>query len=230
MVREKLQKEDLVIETRDVSLRALLMRPEKARSLVVFAPDAGNDRHGDSNRYVAGKLADAGFAALLPELLTEDEQRIDTFTERLRFEVPLLAGRLDSIMEWVLHDERTAGLDVAYFGVGVGAAAALVAALQKPELVYTVACRSGRVDLAWDILPEIKPPVLLIVGGRDGAIKQINEEAVNMLKVEHKLVVVPEASSSFTERRELDTVVRRLRHWLSHRMQGTATVYPVTTI
>jgi len=129
-----------------------------------------------------------------------------------------------------LHNERTAGLDVAYFGVGVGAVAALVAALQKPELVYTVACQGGRVDLARDILPEVKPPVLLTVAGQDGAIKQINEEAVDMLKVEHRLVVVPQASSSFAEQHELDTVARRLRHWLSHRMQGTANPHPVTTI
>lgn len=167
MPRKSIPEEELVIETEGGSIQAILALPHGCRSLVLFAHGAGSSRHSPRNRYVAGVLNQAGFGTLLIDLLTEDEERIDMSTARLRFDIPLLAGRLDSATEWALSDHQTAGLDVAYFGASTGAAAALVAAVQRPQIVKAVVSRGGRPDLAARILGEVEAPVLLLVGGKD---------------------------------------------------------------
>src|SRR4030042_3068664 len=124
MRRKSIPEEELVIETETAPLRAILALPRGCRSIVLFAHGAGSSRHSPRNQYVAGELNKAGFATMLMDLLTVDEERIDMNTGRLRFDVSLLAGRLDSATEWVLSDSRTAGLDIGYFGTTHGAAAA----------------------------------------------------------------------------------------------------------
>ncbi len=138
---------------------------------------------------MAQKFLEAGLATLLLDLLTEDEERIDMYTGRLRFDIPFLAGRLESATEWVLSNEQTSSLDIGYFGASTGAAAALVASVQRPESVRAIVSRGGRPDLALNVLPEVKPPVLLIVGGRDLEVLEMNRQAARKLTTEHDLVV-----------------------------------------
>ncbi len=215
MPEQPSQNQDLTIESPETALRAVLAVPENARSIILFAHGAGSDRHSPRNRYVAQKLQDAGFATLLMDLLTEDEERIDAYTGRFRFDIPLLAGRLESVTGWVLAQEQMRDFDIGYFGADTGAAAALVAAIQRPEVIRAIVCRGGRPDFAFNVLPEVKPPVLLIVGAKDQIVLEINKEAAKRLTTEHNLVIVPGASHLFEEPGKLDMVARRARRWFT---------------
>jgi putative phosphoribosyl transferase len=225
MIEQQSQREDLVIKTREVTLRAILAIPEKARSIVLFAHGAGSSRHSPRNQHVAQKLLEAGLATLLLDLLTEDEERIDMYTGRLRFDIPFLAGRLESATEWVLANEQTSGFDIGYFGASTGAAAALVASVQRPESVRAIVSRGGRPDLALNVLPEVKPPVLLIVGGRDLEVLEMNRQAARKLTTEHDLVVIPGASHLFEEPGKLDIVADVARVWFAQHMKMPAEVH-----
>lgn len=219
MIKQQSQQEDLVIETREATLRAFLSIPEKARSIVLFAHGAGSSRHSPRNQHVAQKLCDAGLATLLLDLLTEDEERIDMYTGRLRFDIPFLAGRLEAATGWVLSNEQTNGFDIGYFGASTGAAAALVASVQRPEAVRAIVSRGGRPDLAMNVLDEVKPPVLLIVGGKDPEVLEMNRQAAAKLTTEHDLVVVPGASHLFEEPGKLDVVADLARAWFAQHMK-----------
>ncbi len=216
--------EDLLIETREVTLRAILAVPEKARSVVLFAHGAGSSRHSPRNQHVAQKLQDAGLATLLLDLLTEDEERIDMYTGRLRFDISFLAGRLETATGWVLSHEHLNGFDVGYFGASTGAAAALVASVQRPEAVRAIVSRGGRPDLAMSVLPEVKPPVLLIVGGNDTDVIEMNRQAAKKLNTEHDLVIVPGASHLFEEPGKLDVVADLARMWFAQHMRMPAEI------
>ncbi len=224
MIKQESQQEDLVMETREVTLRGILAVPEKARSIVLFAHGAGSSRHSPRNQFVAQRLHDAGLATLLLDLLTEDEERIDMYTGRLRFDIPFLAGRLEAATGWVLSYEQTSGFDVGYFGASTGAAAALVASVQRPESVRAIVSRGGRPDLALNVLPEVKPPVLLIVGGLDLDVLEMNRRAAKKLTTEHDLVVVPGASHLFEEPGKLDIVADLARSWFAQHMKMPAEV------
>ncbi len=225
MIEQQMQAEDLVIETREATLRAILAVPEKARSIVLFAHGAGSSRHSPRNQHVAQKLQDAGLATLLLDLLTEDEERIDMYTGRLRFDIPFLAGRLDAATGWVLANDQTSGFDIGYFGASTGAAAALVASIQRPEAVRAIVSRGGRPDLALNVLPEVKPPVLLIVGGKDTEVIEMNRQAAKKLTTEHDLVIVPGASHLFEEPGKLDIVADLARAWFAQHMRMPAEVH-----
>ncbi len=225
MIEQQSQQEDLVIKTREVTLRAILAIPEKARSIVLFAHGAGSSRHSPRNQHVAQKLQEAGLATLLLDLLTEDEERIDMYTGRLRFDIPFLAGRLESATEWVLSNEQTSSFDIGYFGASTGAAAALVASVQRPESVRAIVSRGGRPDLALNVLPEVKPPVLLIVGGRDLEVLEMNRQAARKLTTEHDLVVIPGASHLFEEPGKLDVVADVARAWFAQHVKMPAEVH-----
>jgi len=213
------QNREVMIESPEVTLRAILTTPENARSVVLFAHGAGSSRHSPRNQYIAQRLQDAGFATLLMDLLTEDEERIDTYTARLRFDISLLAGRLESATGWVLSHEPMKDFDIGYFGVDTGAAAALVAAIQRPETIRAIVSRGGRPDLAFNVLPEVKPPVLLIVGAKDQIVLEINKEAAKRLTTEHNLVIIPGASHLFEEPGKLDMVARRTQRWFARYMR-----------
>jgi dienelactone hydrolase len=223
MIKQQSQ-EDLVIETREATMRAFLSIPEKARSIVLFAHGAGSSRHSPRNQHVAQKLYDAGLATLLLDLLTEDEERIDMFTGRLRFDISFLAGRLEAATGWVLSNEQTSGLDIGYFGASTGAAAALVASVQRPEAVRAIVSRGGRPDLAMNVLDEVKPAVLLIVGGKDPEVLDMNRQAAAKLTAEHDLVVVPGASHLFEEPGKLDVVADLARAWFAQHMRMPAEI------
>jgi putative phosphoribosyl transferase len=216
--------QDLTIDGPEVRLRGILAIPKEARSIVLFAHGAGGSRHSSHNQYVAQKLHEAGFATLLMDLLTEDEERIDAYTARLRFDVPLLAGRIESATGWVLSQPRMKDFDVGYFGADTGAAASLVAAIQRPEAVRAIVAPGGRPDLAFNILPEVKPPIQLIVGAKDQIVLEINRGATKRLTTEHHLVVIPGASHLFEEPGKLDLVARYAQRWFSRYMKTPATL------
>jgi len=153
------------------------------------------------------------------DLLTEEEERIDAYTARLRFDIPLLAGRLESATGWVHSQDHMKDFDIGYFGVDTGAAAALVAAIQRPEVIRAIVSRGGRPDLAFNVLPEVKPPVLFIVGAKDQIVLEINKEAAKRLTTEHNLVIVPGASHLFEEPGKLDMVARRAQRWFARYMR-----------
>ncbi len=210
---------EVMIESPEVALRAVLGIPEDARSIVLFAHGAGSSRHSQRNQYIAQKLQNAGFATLLMDLLTEDEERIDAYTARLRFDIPLLAGRLESATGWLLSQEQTKDFDIGYFGADTGAAVTLVAAIQRPEAVRAIVSRGGRPDLAFNVLPEVKPPVQFLVGGKDQILVDVHREAAKRLTTEHNLVIVPGASHLFEEPGKLDMVARRTEGWFARYMR-----------
>jgi putative phosphoribosyl transferase len=191
--------------------------PDAARGIVLFAHGAGSSRHSPRNRYVAAALADAGFATLLMDLLTLEEEQVDGRTGELRFDIGMLASRLTAAAAWLHEEASTAPLPLVIFGASTGAAAALVTAAARPELVRGVISRGGRADLAGDALAAVSAPVLLIVGGNDPIVVDLNKQAAENL-ADCELKVVPGASHLFEEPGALDTVVdyalAALNRWL----------------
>src|SRR5436190_12862995 len=180
-----------------VTLEGNLTVPEGARGVVLFAHGSGSGRHSPRNRFVARELVVAGLGTLLIDLLTEEEERAEMHTRHLRFDIGLLAGRLVGATDWLAADTRTSALPVGYFGASTGGGAALVAAAARPERVAAVVSRGGRPDLAGDVLPQVVSPTLLIVGGKDPAVIQMNREAMARLRCETELQIVPGATHLF---------------------------------
>jgi putative phosphoribosyl transferase len=180
--------------------------PEGARGVVVFAHGTGSGRWSPRNRFVAEALRRRGLATLLLDLLTEEEERVDLATARLRFDVELLAGRLLAAVEEAARHPETAGLPIGLFGASTGAAAALVAAARRPDRVACVVSRGGRPDLAAAVLGAVRAPTLLIVGGRDALVLELNRAALPMLGGPARLEVVPGASHLFEEPGALERV------------------------
>lgn len=187
--------------------------PEKANTLVIFAHGSGSSRHSPRNKHVAQILNDAGFATLLLDLLTPDEEREDQITGHLRFNIDLLAQRLITATDWVLQHQQLRGFKIGYFGASTGAAAALKAAAEKSNDIHAVVSRGGRPDLAGNALPQVKTPTLLIVGGLDTIVIQLNEEANNQLQCHSKIDIVPGATHLFEEPGTLDQVAFLATQW-----------------
>ncbi|MFI9808636.1 dienelactone hydrolase family protein [Streptomyces sp. NPDC052301] len=190
-----------------------LVVPESARAVVLFAHGSGSSRHSPRNRAVAAALREAGLGTLLIDLLTEEEERRDVVTAEHRFDIPLLGRRLVAAMEWLGTQPRTRDLPVVLFGASTGAAAALRAAAEHPDRVLTVVSRGGRPDLAGDVLPAVRAPVLLVVGGRDHEVLRLNEEAARRLRVTAEVHVVPGATHLFEEPGALEQVAETVRQW-----------------
>jgi putative phosphoribosyl transferase len=200
------------IDVAGVRLAADLVVPDAARGVVLFAHGSGSGRHSPRNRQVAAGLQETGFATLLMDLLTPDEERIDARTRALRFDIPLLAERLTATVDWLDTDPSTAGLPVGTFGASTGAAAALIAAAERPERVRAVVSRGGRSDLAGDALARVTAPVLLIAGGEDETVIGIDQEsAVTLRRAER--VLVPGAGHLFEEPGALQEVTRLAVAW-----------------
>src|SRR5919199_4349145 len=157
-----------------VTLEANLGVPAGAQGVVLFAHGSGSSRHSPRNRYVAGVLREAGLATLLMDLLTADEETIDLQTRRLRFDIGLLADRLVGATDWLAQNPDTHDLKIGYFGASTGAAAALVAAAERPDAVGAIVSRGGRPDLAGPALARVRAPTLLIVGGWDEPVIALN--------------------------------------------------------
>jgi putative phosphoribosyl transferase len=187
--------------------------PEQSLGLVVFAHGSGSGRHSPRNRAVASGLWQRGFATLLMDLLTTDEEAVDRRTRGLRFDIDLLAGRLAETSVWLATQADTRDLPIGYFGASTGAAAALVAAALQPELVGAVVSRGGRPDLADAHLAAVEAPTLLVVGSRDEAVLELNREAATRLTAGWALEIVPGATHLFEEPGALDEVTRLAGDW-----------------
>ncbi|MFD5587899.1 dienelactone hydrolase family protein [Streptomyces sp. NPDC127063] len=190
-----------------------LVMPPGARAVVLFAHGSGSSRHSPRNRMVAERLREAALGTLLVDLLTEEEDARDRVTAELRFDIGLLGERLAAALDWLGREETTRDLPVVLFGASTGAAAALVAAAQRPERVLTVVSRGGRPDLAGDALKAVTAPVLLLVGGRDTEVLRLNEAAARDLAGPHTLHVVPGATHLFEEPGALEEVADTARRW-----------------
>lgn len=198
-----------------VELDGNLAVPAGARGLVLFAHGSGSSRHSPRNRFVAGELQRAGLGTLLVDLLTPEEERVDVRTAHLRFDIGLLAERLAAATGWLRGEAGTRSLKMGYFGASTGGGAALVAATQRPESVQAVVSRGGRPDLAGSFLPRVQAPTLLIVGGDDQPVIQLNEEALAQLTCEKELVIVPGATHLFEEPGTLEEVARLAAGWFT---------------
>ena len=210
------------MEAREVQIpaagRALageLVRPDHPVGVVVFAHGSGSSRFSPRNRFVAQRLQEAGFATLLLDLLTAEEEDEDRRTGRLRFDVALLARRLLAAVVWAAEQPSLRGLRVGLFGASTGAAAALRVAADAPERVAAVVCRGGRPDLARDALPRVRAPTLLVVGGADEPVLRLNEEALGLLRCEKQLAVIPGAGHLFEEPGALDEVANLAVDWFA---------------
>ncbi len=201
------------IRWQDISLTGNLTLPPSATGIVLFAHGSGSSRHSPRNRAVAETLNRGGLATLLFDLLTSAEEQADRSTGQLRFNLPLLAERLIAATDWASHDARTAALPVGYFGASTGGGAALIAAAQRPEAVRAVVSRGGRPDLAAEALPHVQAPTLLIVGGYDPQVLELNLYALDQLRCRKQLETVPRAGHLFEEPGALEHVAELARSW-----------------
>lgn len=198
-----------------VELEGELVLPTKEAGLVLFAHGSGSGRHSPRNQYVADVLRQSGLGTLLFDLLTAEEERAETLTRHLRFNIGLLAERLEAVTRWALDQATTRDVSIGFFGASTGAAAALVAAAELGEAVAAVVSRGGRPDLAGDALEDVRASTLLIVGGQDEGVIQLNEDAYGRLKCERALRIVPGASHLFEEPGALEIVARMATEWFS---------------
>jgi dienelactone hydrolase len=205
-----------------VTLNADLVVPEGARGVVLFAHGSGSSRHSPRNRMVASRLHDAALATVLADLLTADEEQYDVRTGALRFDIALLASRMVGIVDWTKTQETTGQLPVGLFGASTGAAAALVAAAERPEDVQAVVSRGGRPDLAGDALRRVQAPTLLIVGGADRQVLELNQRASGLLSVPCRIHIVPGATHLFEEAGALEEVASQAAEWFAAHL-GTRT-------
>jgi len=196
-----------------VSLDADLSLPASCSGIVLFAHGSGSSRLSPRNRQVAENLNAAKLATLLVDLLTPDEEAEDDRTRELRFDIAMLADRLVGLTDWLLSNEQTAGLRIGYFGASTGAGAALAAAAQRSDAVDAVVSRGGRPDLAGAALERVRAPTLLIVGGNDGPVIDMNWRAMAAMHCEKRLTIVPGATHLFEEPDALGAVSTLARDW-----------------
>jgi dienelactone hydrolase len=203
-----MQEGDIDIPAAGVELQATVTTPTESRGTVVFAHGSGSGRHSPRNQFVATALNDAGFATVLADLLTPEEERVDARTGEHRFDIELLARRVGDLVDW-------AESDVGLFGASTGAAAALMAAAERRTVTKAVVSRGGRPDLADDALAGVKASTLLIVGGRDEVVLQLNQKAFDVLECEKGLEVVPGATHLFEEHGALERVAELAAAWFT---------------
>jgi dienelactone hydrolase len=198
-----------------IGLAADVSVPERATGLVLFAHGSGSSRHSPRNRHVANVLNRGAIGTILTDLLTEEEEALDIETAELRFDISLLGRRLVGITDWIGRQPVLKNLGLGYFGASTGAAAALVAAADRPKVVQAVVSRGGRPDLAGAALKGVLAPTLFIVGGDDTVVLDLNESAMAQLprQTEHKLEIIPGASHLFEEPGALDRVAALARNW-----------------
>ncbi len=193
----------------------------QAKGLVLFAHGSGSSRHSPRNQFVARTLNEAGLATLLFDLLTPEEESVDLYTREHRFNIGLLAERLVHATKWAKQQKQTADLRIGYFGSSTGGGAALVAAAELPNEIGAVVSRGGRPDLAGDALPKVKAPTLLIVGGEDHVVIELNEQARAQMKCECKIEIVPGATHLFEEPGALEHVAKLASDWFLLHAAGT---------
>jgi len=208
----------VAIRSGSARLEGDLTIPPGTGAVVVFAHGSGSSRHSPRNRLVASGLNDGGLATLLLDLLTRDEEIAEAHTRHLRFDIGLLAERLDAAMAWLRQDAELGALPIGLFGASTGAAAALVAAARRPEWVRAVVSRGGRPDLAGDSLPLVRCPVMLIVGGADSPVIELNRSAANRMTCETRIDIIPGATHLFEEPGALEQVAELARRWFTQHL------------
>jgi putative phosphoribosyl transferase len=213
-----LTEQQVKIPAGGVTLEGSLVLPPTARTTVIFAHGSGSSRHSPRNRFVAGVLQDAGIGTLLFDLLTRDE---DTVYEN-RFNIELLTERLKSTTIWLRMQPQTAGFSLGYFGASTGTASAIRAAASLGKEIGAVVSRGGRPDLASDALPRVQAPVLLIVGGNDHLVIDLNRRAYGMIAAEKRLEIVPGATHLFEEQGALEEVARLAADWFKKHLPAAA--------
>ena len=197
--------------------------PDSTMALVLFAHGSGSSRHSPRNQFVARTLNGAGLGTLLFDLLTPEEEALDVHTREHRFNIDLLAERLVHATKWTRQQEETRNLRIGYFGSSTGGAAALVAAAELPQDIGAVVSRGGRPDLAGDALPKVQAPTLLIVGGNDHIVIELNEMARDRMRCEVKLEIVPGATHLFEEPGALEQLAKLASDWfVDHLGAGSA--------
>lgn len=211
---------EVPIEIGGAQLAGDLVVPQGASGIVVFAHGSGSSRHSPRNRYVAEVLQEGGLATLLFDLLTDEEEAVDLRTREHRFDIDLLGSRTTGAVDWVGGWQEVSTLPVGTFGASTGAAAALVAAAERPDAVEAAVSRGGRPDLAGVHLPRVVSPVLLIVGGDDAQVLDLNRSAMDELKAETSLEVVPGATHLFEEPGALEVVAEMARDFLLKHLGG----------
>jgi len=197
-----------------IELEGILTIPKGAQGLILFAHGSGSSRHSPRNQWVAKELQKAHLATLLVDLLTQEEEGVDRQTAHLRFDIAFLATRLLGITEWLAEESNTKYLKIGYFGASTGAAAALQTAAHTSQDIFAIVSRGGRPDLAGALLlSKVRAPVLLIVGGEDYPVIDMNQEALKELHCEKKMVVIPGATHLFEESGTLAEVARLASDW-----------------
>ena len=206
----------------DAELSAEVRLPTNTRALVIFVHGSGIGRSSPRNQYVADALAQRGLGSLLFDLLTESEQRLDNWTRELRFDIPLLARRLVDVIDWIGRDPELSTLRIGLFGASTGAAAALVAAAERADVVAAVVSRGGRTDLAGPALARVKAPTLQIVGAQDSVVFGLNCQSTRALRCEQRLELVAGATHLFEEPGTLEEVARLAGDWFERYLQPPA--------
>jgi dienelactone hydrolase len=206
------------VVTAGVELEGSLAIPDGAQGVVLFAHGSGSGRHSPRNQYVARVLRQAGLGTLLMDLLTREEEDVDQYTRHLRFDIEMLALRLIGATDWLRQSPPTRDLAVGYFGASTGAGAALMAAADRPDVVRAVVSRGGRPDLAGPALMRVHAPTLLIVGGADAPVIDLNERALDLLEVHKELRIIPGATHLFEEPGALEDVARLAADWFARHL------------
>jgi len=199
----------------DLVLEGILSLPNNARGIILFAHGSGSSRHSPRNQFVASILNRARLGTLLLDLLTPDEETIDNHTGQYRFDIDLLAARLEGAIDWLIRQNEMRSLNIGLFGASTGAGAALAAAAHRSSLVSAVVSRVGRPDLALTSLPDVLAPTLLIVGGNDTSVIELNQQAMSHLHVTKRLEIVPGASHLFEEPGTLEVVAELAHQWFT---------------
>lgn len=212
------RKREVCIPSGRQVLRGIFTVPPDAQGVVAFAHGSGSGRFSPRNQFVARALQDSGLATLLLDLL-EAEEADDRHKV---FDIELLAGRLQCAAGWLCSQPELAGLRLGYFGASTGAGAALVAAARHPETVGAVVSRGGRPDLADDDLPAVQAPTLLIVGGNDDVVIELNEQALRLLRCPKQMVIVPGATHLFEEAGALEQVAELAKDWFHRHLRANA--------
>ena len=199
----------------NIEVEGNMFLPEDAGCLIVFAHGSGSSRFSPRNQYVAKEFNKAGMGSLLFDLLTPSEEEEDELTGQYRFNISLLSQRLVSVTDWLQNDPQTSDLKLGYFGASTGAAAALIAAAKLSRLVSAVVSRGGRPDLAGQYLPDVKAPTLLLVGGDDEEVIELNRQAQAQMTNNNKLVIIPGATHLFEEPGKLEEVAKFASEWFN---------------
>lgn len=224
-----LLEQSLRIPVGGVMLDADVAVPHHAGGVVLFAHGSGSGRHSPRNRYVAGELQASGLATVLADLLTSAEEQLDARTGELRFDIGMLATRVAALTDWAVQYRPLAGLRLGLFGASTGAAAALIAAATRPQPVAAVVSRGGRPDLASGYLKSVQQATLLIVGGLDTVVIELNRTALQHLGGERRLEIVPGASHLFEEHGTLEQVARLAGDWFTVHLSPPTVASPRTT-